>query len=470
MTDTLVDLYTRSVDAFLDKVRAVTPDQWAQPTPCADWNVRQLVNHIVSEQLWSAPAVRRRDNRRGRRPSDGDLLGDDPVAAAAEAAETAKQRSRADGAMDRTVHLSFGDTPAEEYVSPALRRPPHPRLGPGRGHRRRPHPRPRISRPTSRRGSPNGRSSTGPADSSGRGSTCPTRPAKQTTWSPDSVGTRTADPGRPTVRQIHPLRCRRRPRMARSEVSDSEATGASTGLRTPTVATPAGVTCPQWAEEPMSATAQKWRRTGIVLVTAGIVAASVYGLGPGGATASSHREAPLVAADPAVDNTDVYAFVSPDGPDYVTLRRELDPVRGAQRRAELLPVRDRRRVQHLRRQRRRRQAGRHLPLDVQEHRQARQQHVPLQQRPGHLDRRPEPAVPADVHARVVVQRRPVHDPRHGRPGRAVPGRRRVHARLPEAARRRRSSRSPAAGRASPARPTTRSSSTCGSSTCSTAAT
>jgi hypothetical protein len=38
----------------------------------------------------------------------------------------------------------------------------------------------------------------------------------------------------------------------------------------------------------------------------------------GTAGASSHREAPLIAADPAVDNTDVYAFVSPDKPDTVT--------------------------------------------------------------------------------------------------------------------------------------------------------
>ena len=37
------------------------------------------------------------------------------------------------------------------------------------------------------------------------------------------------------------------------------------------------------------------------------------------AAASSHREAPLISADPAVDNTDVYAFVSPDAPDTVTL-------------------------------------------------------------------------------------------------------------------------------------------------------
>ena len=43
------------------------------------------------------------------------------------------------------------------------------------------------------------------------------------------------------------------------------------------------------------------------------------GLGPSGAGASSHREAPLISGDPRSDNTDVYAFVSPDDPDTVTL-------------------------------------------------------------------------------------------------------------------------------------------------------
>ena len=35
--------------------------------------------------------------------------------------------------------------------------------------------------------------------------------------------------------------------------------------------------------------------------------------------ASSHREAPLISNDPQADNTDVYAFVSPDRPDSVTI-------------------------------------------------------------------------------------------------------------------------------------------------------
>ncbi len=61
----------------------------------------------------------------------------------------------------------------------------------------------------------------------------------------------------------------------------------------------------------------------VALVAAGILAAIAATLltnsGPSGADASSHREAPLIAGDPRADNTDVYAFVSPDAPDTVTL-------------------------------------------------------------------------------------------------------------------------------------------------------
>ncbi|MGT2532807.1 DUF4331 domain-containing protein [Streptomyces nojiriensis] len=48
-------------------------------------------------------------------------------------------------------------------------------------------------------------------------------------------------------------------------------------------------------------------------------ALAVLTLGPGVSSASSHREAPLIAGDPRADNTDVYAFTSPDKSDTVTL-------------------------------------------------------------------------------------------------------------------------------------------------------
>ena len=41
--------------------------------------------------------------------------------------------------------------------------------------------------------------------------------------------------------------------------------------------------------------------------------------GPTSAFASSHAEAPLISQDPRADNTDLYAFVSPDNTNTVTM-------------------------------------------------------------------------------------------------------------------------------------------------------
>jgi hypothetical protein len=72
-------------------------------------------------------------------------------------------------------------------------------------------------------------------------------------------------------------------------------------------------------------------RTVSALLT-GVVAASAATamlLGPSLAGASSHREAPLSSMDPNADLTDVYAFVSPDKPDTVTLIANVIPFESA---------------------------------------------------------------------------------------------------------------------------------------------
>jgi Domain of unknown function (DUF4331) len=56
-----------------------------------------------------------------------------------------------------------------------------------------------------------------------------------------------------------------------------------------------------------------------VAVAAAAAALAGTAFAPGLGSASSHREAPLIAGEPQLDNTDVYAFVSPDKPDSVTL-------------------------------------------------------------------------------------------------------------------------------------------------------
>ncbi|MBD8870169.1 DUF4331 domain-containing protein [Nocardioides donggukensis] len=63
-------------------------------------------------------------------------------------------------------------------------------------------------------------------------------------------------------------------------------------------------------------------RRGVVAITAAggmLASVGLAGLGPVGASASSHREAPLIAGAPQYDTTDVYAFRSPDRKNAVTL-------------------------------------------------------------------------------------------------------------------------------------------------------
>jgi uncharacterized protein (TIGR03086 family) len=111
-----VAAHRRSSARFGELVRAIRPDQWDLPTPCVEWSVRDLVNHVVAENLWTAPLMTGRAIADVGSAYDGDVLGDDPVAAWDSAAASARAAVAAPGAIERIVHLSFGDTPAGEYV------------------------------------------------------------------------------------------------------------------------------------------------------------------------------------------------------------------------------------------------------------------------------------------------------------------------------------------------------------------
>jgi hypothetical protein len=60
------------------------------------------------------------------------------------------------------------------------------------------------------------------------------------------------------------------------------------------------------------------KRTLAGIAASGLLALTLATI-PNASLASSHREAPLISKDPGADNTDLYAFVSPDKPDTVTI-------------------------------------------------------------------------------------------------------------------------------------------------------
>src|SRR5207244_3476995 len=56
MTD-LKELHRRNLERFGQYVHAVRNDQWQGSTPCAEWDVRALVHHLVSESMWMPPLL-----------------------------------------------------------------------------------------------------------------------------------------------------------------------------------------------------------------------------------------------------------------------------------------------------------------------------------------------------------------------------------------------------------------------------
>ena len=111
------ELYRRTVLAWNDRVAAVHPDAWSDPTPCADWSVRELVNHVTYENKWAIPLFAGSTVAEVGEQFEGDLLGDDPAAASLAAAEDAVAAAATRIPQGGTVALSFGDTPVDEYVT-----------------------------------------------------------------------------------------------------------------------------------------------------------------------------------------------------------------------------------------------------------------------------------------------------------------------------------------------------------------
>jgi uncharacterized protein (TIGR03086 family) len=113
----LETLYRRTVSSWTDRIIAVGPEQWGDPTPCADWDVRALVNHVVGEDLWTEPLVGGATIEEVGDRFDGDLLGSDPREVALDAAARATTAVAAALPARVKVHLSYGDEDLEEYVA-----------------------------------------------------------------------------------------------------------------------------------------------------------------------------------------------------------------------------------------------------------------------------------------------------------------------------------------------------------------
>jgi uncharacterized protein (TIGR03086 family) len=113
---TVADWHALALDATGRLVAAIPADRWHDPTPCAGWDVHELVSHLVSGNLWAAELGADGTVEEVGERFDGDLLGTDPAGAYAASARGASGVFRRPGALGAPCAVSYGPVPGSVYA------------------------------------------------------------------------------------------------------------------------------------------------------------------------------------------------------------------------------------------------------------------------------------------------------------------------------------------------------------------
>ncbi|HVF74987.1 MAG TPA: TIGR03086 family metal-binding protein [Acidimicrobiales bacterium] len=102
----------RSAADFERRLRAVRADQWEAPTPCEQWSVRALVNHVVGANRMSVALLHGATSEEVVAAWGSDFLGDNPLASFLDSVAAQRAAFAEDGALERTcAHPTAGPIP-----------------------------------------------------------------------------------------------------------------------------------------------------------------------------------------------------------------------------------------------------------------------------------------------------------------------------------------------------------------------
>lgn len=105
------DEISYQVETLRALVAGTKPEQMHNPTPCANWDVRALVNHFVGGAHMFASAFRGEEQHIDPDAPMPDLVGDDALASLDAALADFNAAVDAPGAMDKVINLPFGQIP-----------------------------------------------------------------------------------------------------------------------------------------------------------------------------------------------------------------------------------------------------------------------------------------------------------------------------------------------------------------------
>lgn len=110
------DCYSRSIDSTLSFVDAITDSQWSNQTPCAEWDVKDVVNHLVYENRWAVELFNGKTIEEVGNAFEGNLIGEDPRGVYRESSLKVKDILSNSESMSRTCQISSGPVSGAEYA------------------------------------------------------------------------------------------------------------------------------------------------------------------------------------------------------------------------------------------------------------------------------------------------------------------------------------------------------------------
>ncbi len=109
------ECYMKSLDSSIKFVSGIKETSWENETPCSDWNVRDVVNHIVYENVWMVALFNGRTIEEVGDEFEGDLVGSDPAGVYIETAKKVQAILAQPDAMSRECQISSGPITGAEY-------------------------------------------------------------------------------------------------------------------------------------------------------------------------------------------------------------------------------------------------------------------------------------------------------------------------------------------------------------------